>query len=305
MKKIFLIIPIIVFSALPFFPAYAAITIGGYTQYSGASNTSHSFEHNVFDGENRLLIVRFSINIDGIAASVKYNGAPMTLATNSFANEGADKYAFIYYLVNPDIGNNNVVITLDNAGRIAASANTLYGVNISNPIGENAYDTPNAQATNSPTKSIATDYDNSLLISTSFGGSKNLTWTATGDNQIKQSQINLLDPSGSCIIDSYELTELAGNYSIDYSINETSATLISITEIRAAGTPTPSPSPTSVMPDKALTINAASSTDVFAAVGTLTTDLWVLLAIAMGLPLAFFVITGVIEFLPSSDKKIK
>ena len=47
-----------------------------------------------------------------------------------------------------------------------------------------------------------------------------------------------------------------------------------------------------------ITIPTASSTDLFASVGTLTSDLWVLLAIAMGVPLAFYILRQVISLVP-------
>jgi hypothetical protein len=47
-----------------------------------------------------------------------------------------------------------------------------------------------------------------------------------------------------------------------------------------------------------ITIPTASSSDLFAAVGTLTTDLWVLIAIAIGLPIAFYIIRKVIGLMP-------
>jgi hypothetical protein len=47
-----------------------------------------------------------------------------------------------------------------------------------------------------------------------------------------------------------------------------------------------------------ITIPTASSTDLFASVGVLGADLWVLLAIAMGVPLAFYIIRRVISLVP-------
>ena len=47
-----------------------------------------------------------------------------------------------------------------------------------------------------------------------------------------------------------------------------------------------------------ITIPTASSTDLFAAVGQLTTDLWVIIAIAIGVPMGFYIIKQVIALLP-------
>jgi len=47
-----------------------------------------------------------------------------------------------------------------------------------------------------------------------------------------------------------------------------------------------------------LTIQTASSTDMLANVGVLFTDLWVVIALAVGIPLAFYVIKRVIALVP-------
>lgn len=47
-----------------------------------------------------------------------------------------------------------------------------------------------------------------------------------------------------------------------------------------------------------ITLPETASTDMLANVGTLTTDLWVLIALAIGIPLAFYVIRKVIALVP-------
>jgi hypothetical protein len=47
-----------------------------------------------------------------------------------------------------------------------------------------------------------------------------------------------------------------------------------------------------------IALPTSAPTDVFAAVGTLTTDLWVLIAVAIGVPLAFYVIRSLIGLMP-------
>ena len=49
-----------------------------------------------------------------------------------------------------------------------------------------------------------------------------------------------------------------------------------------------------------ITLPTSAPTDVFAAVGSLTTDLWVILAVAMGVPLAFYILRQVISLVPKS-----
>ena len=49
-----------------------------------------------------------------------------------------------------------------------------------------------------------------------------------------------------------------------------------------------------------ITLPSTAPTDVFAAVGTLTTDLWVIIAVAIGVPLAFYIIRKVISLMPKA-----
>ena len=52
-----------------------------------------------------------------------------------------------------------------------------------------------------------------------------------------------------------------------------------------------------------LSIPTGSSTDLFSSVGTLTNDLWVLIAIAIGVPLAFYIIKRVIGLVPKGASR--
>jgi len=47
-----------------------------------------------------------------------------------------------------------------------------------------------------------------------------------------------------------------------------------------------------------ITLPTASSSDLLSATGTLFTDLWVVIAVAVGIPLAFYVIRRVVALVP-------
>lgn len=47
-----------------------------------------------------------------------------------------------------------------------------------------------------------------------------------------------------------------------------------------------------------ITLPSGAETSMLASVGTLTTDLWVIIALAIGIPLAFYVIRQVIGLVP-------
>jgi hypothetical protein len=47
-------------------------------------------------------------------------------------------------------------------------------------------------------------------------------------------------------------------------------------------------------------LTLGSTSELFGTVGTLTTDLWALIAIAIGVPLAFYIIKQVIGLVPKA-----
>jgi hypothetical protein len=49
-----------------------------------------------------------------------------------------------------------------------------------------------------------------------------------------------------------------------------------------------------------ITLPTTAAADVLEATGTLSADLWVLIALAIGVPLAFYVIRGMIGLMPKS-----
>lgn len=49
-----------------------------------------------------------------------------------------------------------------------------------------------------------------------------------------------------------------------------------------------------------ITVASASSTDIFASTGTITTDIWIIIAMAIGMPLAFYIISQIVALTPSA-----
>jgi len=52
-----------------------------------------------------------------------------------------------------------------------------------------------------------------------------------------------------------------------------------------------------------IALPSGAETDVLASVGTLTTDLWVIIALAIGIPLAFYIIRQVIGLAPKGRSR--
>jgi hypothetical protein len=94
---------------------------------NGGSTTSLSYAYTVGSGANRLLIVNLlgGVSADDIS-SVTYAGSPMTLLGKVQAPSNGWQY--IYYLLNPASGSNNVVITSASAHYLISQAASWYNV---------------------------------------------------------------------------------------------------------------------------------------------------------------------------------
>jgi hypothetical protein len=107
--------------------AFDAATDGGSTN----SATSWTFSHTVGVGSNRLLVV--SVLGDVVSGAnditgVTYAGQAMTLATSVQTGSGANRKTYLYYLLNPPTGANNVVITSTTAHFLGGNAASYTGV---------------------------------------------------------------------------------------------------------------------------------------------------------------------------------
>ena len=127
-----------------------AIAYVGTTQ-STAGGTNISFAHNVGSGSNRLLIVAcHALNVGPNTfrspSSVTYNGVAMAFFG------GVDGYTFygcvLYYLVAPDTGSNNVVITYSaSVHSNQHNAVSFDGAHQTTPIGAKGFDTTESGTT--------------------------------------------------------------------------------------------------------------------------------------------------------------
>jgi hypothetical protein len=95
--------------------------------YTNSSN-SITFAHTVGNGSDRIIFVAARGQED--ISSVTYNGDALTLAVGDGSNLS------IYYLVNPDSGANNVVVTCAGSGFIYASSASYTGAAQVDPINE-------------------------------------------------------------------------------------------------------------------------------------------------------------------------
>lgn len=92
-----------------------------------AGATSLTFSHTCGTGANRILWVSFRVGSNSdLPTGVTYGGIAMTQAIKRNDASGT-QYAYLYYLVNPATGANNVVITLSLSASIVSASASYTG----------------------------------------------------------------------------------------------------------------------------------------------------------------------------------
>jgi len=126
------------------------------------STTSLTYPFTVGTGSNRLLVVNLvgDIYADDIN-SVTYGGAPLTLLKEVQA--AGNNRQYLYYLLNPASGSNNVVITAATAHYLISEAASWYNVSQSAQPDALASNTAAAGIT-SVTTSLTTNAAGSLVV---------------------------------------------------------------------------------------------------------------------------------------------
>ncbi len=130
---------------------------------NGGITSSLTFSHTCGSGSDRLLVVvvwgDLSSNADQISG-VTYNGVAMTRVDEINVTDG--RWNYLYYLLNPSSGANNVVISSGGTHYIGGLAGDYTGVAQSGQ--PDATDTDSSQAGSSATASVTTTADNCWLI---------------------------------------------------------------------------------------------------------------------------------------------
>jgi hypothetical protein len=129
---------------------------------NGGSTTSLSYSYTVGIGSNRLLVVNVigDTSADDIS-SVTYAGATMTLIGKIQAP--SNNWQYLYYLLNPPSGTNNVVITAGSSHYLISEAASWYNVKQSAQPDASTTNTAAAASTSIST-SLATVATGSLVV---------------------------------------------------------------------------------------------------------------------------------------------
>ncbi|MEK9154448.1 MAG: fibronectin type III domain-containing protein, partial [Patescibacteria group bacterium] len=151
------------------------------TQVAGAY-TDLTFSHTV-SGNDRLLIVSVALdhNYGEIVSSITYAGQNM-IQVNSTHDGTWTQRAYIYSLINPPTGANNVIVSFSNRYSLgkAVSAVSFAGVNQTNPLGSSAI-----SGGNNANPSLSLSSASNEMVFDVIGASVNATALA-GPNQTEQ-----------------------------------------------------------------------------------------------------------------------
>lgn len=182
MKKIItiLILSVLVLSPLRSYNANAVISFDNSTFDNNADSqsTSHTTAHTVGSGSNRILWVGVRGFTDDRVTGVTYNGVSMTQITKR-TRTGC---GYLFMLVNPATGNNNVVVSMSPADFAYVTVMSYDGAaQTGQPDSFSGNDTASDIQAHATTTTVA---DNSWLVSFQYNGA---TQFATGTNSFMRS----------------------------------------------------------------------------------------------------------------------
>lgn len=147
--------------------AFNAAADGGN---NGGSSTSLTFAYTCSSGSNRLLAVNVLGDVTDNITGVTYNGVSMTLAAK-LTPTGPDtpRWVYLFFLLAPATGSNNVIISANTTAYILAGAADYTGVNQTGQPDATTTHTGSGSIMNL-TSTITTVADNSWAILAEEGG---------------------------------------------------------------------------------------------------------------------------------------
>lgn len=173
-----------------------------------SSVTSITFAHTC-TGTNRILFVATANNLGVNVTGVTYNGVAMTQIGSSLSN-GAPSKSYLWYLIAPATGSNNVVVSLSGSASVIAKACSYTWVAQTWQPDSNSSTWPTT--TTSFTTSTTTVADNSWLICAGMG--RNGSAITAGANTFVRSNIEVL-LAWLYVIDSNSAQTPAGSKSMN------------------------------------------------------------------------------------------
>jgi len=113
-----------------------AIAFDAVSSDLGRTDASNEFNvsHTVAAGSDRVILAGINFHSSPSIVSVTWNGDAMASAVGLEAF--TDRNAHIYYLVEPDTGNHDLIVTMTGVTTIGVGVISLTGVDQSSPIGD-------------------------------------------------------------------------------------------------------------------------------------------------------------------------
>ena len=161
------------------FPSAANIAYVNSAFDYAYNTTSKTMSFTVSTGDNRILLANI-VTTSAISGTPTYAGSNMT-QINSEVSGGV--YSYLYYIVAPATGANNIVVGIGSTGGIGIICAEYTGVAQTSPI--DASDTLAAAVGTSFSKSLTTTTDNCLVI---LAGEANSAFSLTMTSGTKRTQ---------------------------------------------------------------------------------------------------------------------
>jgi len=198
---------------ISFFPltSFASIAIDASNTDEINPNTTLSIAHTT-TGDNLVMFVGVHNQGGNLVTGVTYNSVDLTEITRSSGS--GSNYHSLWYLLAPDTGLHNVVITMSGSSYIGAGVVTYTGVDLTQDFTN--FDVSRVTAT-SATVSLTTTEDNSMLFG--YGDVVSGTLSGSGDTDI----VEAVGTGGFTSLLANTTTGAVGTY--DFTIAGTSSVL--------------------------------------------------------------------------------
>jgi uncharacterized delta-60 repeat protein len=147
------------------------------TADTGASSLSWS--HTIGSGSDRIVIVSVSTRLGQTISSVTFGGTDITSNLIGSAVNSGNCAVYMYYMKNPSVGPNTVVVTQSGTVRFIGAATSFFNVNQSTPFGTFASNTGTSNPRPSPSVTV-TNASGEVVVTAfakthSYGATKGVT----------------------------------------------------------------------------------------------------------------------------------
>lgn len=137
-----------------------AIAFDSAASKSQDSSTTNTFAHTV-SGSNRIILVG-CMTTNGTITGVTYNGVALTQVIDNTTGGTTFNHMYLFYLIAPATGTNNVIVTSSGSGSVYAASSSYTGVAQTSPIDGTSATTTTTAGTFS--KSVTTTIANDWII---------------------------------------------------------------------------------------------------------------------------------------------